>query len=431
MRYRFAPFKYDIGYTFTTFGRNLEIIDREYRLKDKVKNGKIYSTNEKWYRYRCNVCGNEEWIYEYCLGDYMKTGCNVCGKAHKKVAKGVNDISVTAPWMLKYFANPEDANGKNKSSRDVVLMKCPDCGRIQNKQIYHVYANRGLACACKDSWSYPNKFMYALLEQLGVNFCIEKVFPWSENRVYDDYIEFNGLKIITEQHGKQHYDRPIGIGNRYRTVAEEVENDRTKYELALNNGIDYYFTIDCSESNLEHIRRSIINSGLLEVLNANVNDIDWEECGMFATSNFAKKIAEYKRDHPTVTLHEIAEIFKISYVCVLRYVTIGNKYGWCNYQFDDLQMLRTSKRLKTFERPVFCHDTNCYYRNANVAAESITTEEKPLFSRQLRKSIERGQKYKGYKFSYITQAEFNRIKTESPNLCVGDYFVLPQGDNNG
>ena len=113
MRCKFAPFKYDIGHTFTTFGRNLEIIDREYRSKDKVKNGKTYSANEKWYFYRCNVCGNEEWIYEYCLGDYMKTGCNVCGNARKKVAKGVNDISTTAPWMLKYFVNPEDANGRN------------------------------------------------------------------------------------------------------------------------------------------------------------------------------------------------------------------------------------------------------------------------------------------------------------------------------
>mgnify|MGYP003306036884 CR=1 FL=1 len=149
---------------------------------------------------------------------------------------------------------------------------------------------------------------------------------------------------------------------------------------------------------------------------------------MFATSNFGKKIAEYKRDHPTVTLHEIADIFRISYVCVLRYVTIGNEYGWCNYEFDDLQMLRNSKRMKTFEKPAFCHDTNCYYRNANVAAESITTEEKPLFPRQLRKSIERGQKYKGHKFSYITQAEFNRIKSESPSLVVGDYFISPQGE---
>lgn len=428
---KFATFKYDIGHAITTFGRNLQIIDREYRTREKSKNGKLYTANEKWYRYRCNICGNEEWIYEYCLGDYMKTGCNTCESSPKKIVRGVNDISTTAPWMIKYFVNPEDAYSRTKYSKDSVAMKCPDCGRVYNKKIDAVFTNKTLTCACKDGWSYPNKFMYALLEQIGVKFTAEKSFDWSNNRYYDDYIEHDGKRIITEQHGNQHYDRPIGTGDKHRTVEDERANDRLKYELAMRNGIDYYFVIDSSKSELCHMKNSIINSGLLDILCVSKDDVDWEKCDVFAISNFAKKIAEYKRDNPDTTLHEIADIFNISYGTVLGYVNIGNKYGWCDYRYDDIKtMYRLHKKI-TNEKPVFCGNTSMYYRSASIAAKELSTDEIKFYPRQIRMSISRGQAYRGFKFYYIDQAEFNRIKTESPNLCVGDYFVLPQGDNNG
>ena len=70
-------------------------------------------------------------------------------------------------------------------------MICPDCNRIhKNKLIHDVYNNGLLTCPCQDGWSYPNKFMYSLLEQIGVDFQAEKIFDWSDGRKYDDYIEY-------------------------------------------------------------------------------------------------------------------------------------------------------------------------------------------------------------------------------------------------
>ena len=39
---------------------------------------------------------------------------------------------------------------------------------------------------------------------------------------------------------------------------------------------------------------SILNSGLFSILNINPNDIDFNKCDEFATSNMTKQICEYK-----------------------------------------------------------------------------------------------------------------------------------------
>ena len=133
---KYASFKYHVGDVIDTYDRNLTIIDMEYRSVIKSKNGKEYTLNEKWYKYKCLDCGNEDWIYEYCLGDNMHIGCNACCVPPKKVLKGVNDVSTTAAWMVKYFVDKHDAYSNTKYSKEIVDMVCPDCGRLHRKQIY-------------------------------------------------------------------------------------------------------------------------------------------------------------------------------------------------------------------------------------------------------------------------------------------------------
>lgn len=424
MGLKFAPFKYSIGEVVTTYNRQLQLIDAEYRTIEKIKNNKKYNSNRKWYKYRCLKCGNEDWIYEACLQDTTHTGCNACCSSPKKIVRGVNDISTTAPWLVKYFVNTSDIYENAKYSKKIVEMKCPDCGRVFNKQINQVTSNGGLSCSCSDKWSFPNKFMYALLEQLGVSFEIEKRFKWSDGRVYDDYIEYNGLKIITEQHGVQHYERAIAKFNRHRSLQEEKLNDVYKYNLAMNNGIDYYFVINSSVSSLDHMRKSITDSGLLEVLQVSSNTVDWKKCAEFATSNFAKKICEFKNTNPKITLHQIAKIFRVSYETVLGYVKVGNKFGWCDYKFDDIKLNYSENLRIVNQKPIYCQNTNTYYRNSNLVAEYLSTDQEEFSPRQIRRSIQREGQYRGKKFNYITQEEFNKIKMESPDKVVGDFFIL-------
>lgn len=426
---KFGKFKYSIGDTITTHGRNLLIIDREYRHKIGYKNGKSYNMNRKYYKYRCLNCGNEDWITEYVLSDRMHCGCNACCTPPRKVVRGINDITTTAPWMIKYFKDGEDEASKyTKSSKENVEMVCPDCGRIHIKSPYLVYSAGTLSCPCSDGWSYPNKFMYALLEQIGVNFRAEKHFEWSNGRIYDDYIEYNGSKIITEQHGIQHYEETFYKAR--RTLEEERANDLYKYNLAIENGIDYYFTINASESNMEYIKNSIISSGLLKLLNVDSENINWNKCAEFATSNLVKTIGDYKFSHNDVTLHEIADIFHTNYNTVLSYIKIGNKYGWCNYNLgDDFKLMHSRGTIDHGQKPVLCETNGMYYRTANDAAKHLTTDELSFRPRQIRTSISRGSKYFGYKFSFITQKQFNKVKSESPSKVVGDYFVIKNKEN--
>lgn len=406
------------------------IIQREYRSKEKLKRGKPYTQNEKWYLYRCLDCGNEDWVREDALISKRPCGCNACCVSPSKIVKGVNDISTTAPWMMVYFVDQNDVYTNTKYSKKYVDMKCPDCGRIHHKQIHQVMSNHGLSCVCSDGQSYPNKFIYSVLEQCGVDFHPEMKFDWSCGRFYDEYIEHHGKRIIVEMHGKQHYSRPVHVGGRYRNLDEEKQNDVFKRDIAKENSIDYYFAIDSSESDCDYIKNNIVSSGLLDVLDKTVSDINWVLCDSFATSNFAKMICDYKNSHGFMTIKEIAKIFRISYKTALGYIQTGAKFGWCTYTIlEDREKLDLSNAIEHGAKPLFCEDVSMYFRSANDATDWLEGVVGKCSQRAVRKSIDRGSRYKGYKFQFVTREEFNKAKSESPDKVVGGFFISKENLN--
>ena len=416
-------YKYNIGDVITSNNRNLTIIDREIREVERRHraDNKPFKQRLKFYKYHCNNCGNEDWKLEDYLGDTKySTGCNVCCKTPQKVVKGINDVATTTPWMIPYFADIEDAYTHTQYSKAKVNFKCPDCGRIYNRGIDHIHHTHGVKCVCGDGWSYPNKFMYSVLEQIGVDFTPEKSFDWSENKFYDDYIEYNGLKIITEQHGKQHYDKPMNLT---RTLEQEKENDKLKHDLALNNGIDYYFVIDCRESDKDYIKNSICQSGLLELLDANQDSIDWEQCGSFATSNLIKTVCDYLNENPVMKMADIASHFRISKKTVGCYQNLGKQNGWI-IPINRSQLLIDNNKMASKSKPVFCHENGNYYRNAFTACDCMFGNATEGSSKRLKVCIGRNITYKDHNFSFVTQEEFNRVKSESPEKCFGDFFNL-------
>ena len=211
--------------------------------------------------------------------------------------------------------------------------------------------------------------MYSVLEQSGVNFETEKIFDWSKGRMYDDYIEYNGLKIITEQHGIQHYiDHPLN--KKSRNLKEEQENDKLKYNLAIQNGIDYYFTIDCRESTKEHIKNSIINSELFQILNINPENINFDQCDKFASSNMAKQVCDYRNEHPGMTMKEIAPLFHVCHDTIRNWIKKGAKLGWCTYEkFDDLKLRYQREDMPVNNCPIHCITTDTYHRSATKFVE--------------------------------------------------------------
>lgn len=401
----FGEFKYNIGDVIKDSSRELKIIDRYYVSKEKKKNGKTYSSNGKWYKYRCLKCGNEDSVIEYSLHS-QNCGCNACCTPPRKIVKGINDISTTAPWMARYISDKHYISNNAKYSKVKTKMVCPDCGRVHMKSALNVYANHGLSCPCSDNWSFPNKFMYAVLENANIDFQPEKLFDWSFGKIYDDYIEHNGKTIIIEMQGAQHFDR--SISKKARTLEEEKENDSFKMETALNNGIDYYFQIDARKSDCDFLKGSIINSGLLNVLNISDKDIDWSKCDEMATSNHYKLISEYHESMPHLSVAEIAKHFKTNTSHVMKAVKAGLKFGWCSKSFSETKKIREKNGLVEHgQKPIYCVTDGKYFRNAQEACDyyyNMTNE--PHNHRALRKSISRNNNYKGRKFIFVSRDEY-------------------------
>ena len=421
---------YNIGDIIDSYGRKLEIIDLEIQRKEYPrKDGSIRKSYKRRCKYKCLKCGLEHWAMEYNI-HFENRGCKHCDVPQQNsLVVGVNDIATIAPDIVKLLKDKNNAVKYCATSGERIDFICPDCGQEHRKRIATVVKS-GLPCQCSDGVSYPNKFMYSLWRQIGVFFRTEISFDWSMSRRYDGYIEFNGYKIIVEQHGEQHYSKPIMAKGKCRSIEEEHRNDILKRQLALDNGIDLYFEIDCRKSNVDYIRKSVIESGILEILAVDADSIDWKACDEFATSNLIKEICEF-RDQSKWPIIKIAEKYGFSRKTIREYLAHGAKFGWCSYSASSPKENTDATMFRRKSRPIHCSETGIYYDSSGVAAEEITRLGKRMIPRNIRYSAANLKPYNGYHFDFISQAEFNRIKTESPNLCVGDYFVLPQGDNNG
>ena len=283
-------FKYDIGQTLKDNKRDLTIVDREYRefIHKPNKKGIVCIQKEKYYKYTCNKCGyNEHWIIESNLNKGI--GCACC--SNKKAILGANTIWDTDRWMVGLGVSEEDAKKYTKSSGKKIEVICPYCKRKKKAQIRDIFRHKSIGCICGDGFSYPEKFISNILNQLKIDFITQlsyKNFEWCNDKKYDFYLpEYN---TIIEAHGEQHYTKSFfNAGG--KTLEEEQENDRVKKELALANGINKYIVIDCRRSEMEWIRGSILNSELAKLFS--LSKIDWIKCEKFALPNLVKEVCEY------------------------------------------------------------------------------------------------------------------------------------------
>ena len=178
-----SEFKIKIGQTFKDEKRNLVITDKEHRLNYEENGTK--ERYDKYYKYTCNKCGwTEGWILEKCLLGKDKIGCSCC--ANKTIVKGINDIATTHPHLVKYFVNIEDTYNHTYGSTNKVMVKCLDCGCKKEISIVNFINNEFIMCPkCSDGISYPNKFMFNMLEQLNIEFISEYSPEWIGRKRYD------------------------------------------------------------------------------------------------------------------------------------------------------------------------------------------------------------------------------------------------------
>ena len=317
LKLKTKDFKINVGDIFKDDKRDMIITNREH---GKDKRGQ----NWKWYKYTCNKCNwTEGWIME---GHLLKgIGCGCC--AGTTAVLGINTIWDTDRWFCDLGVSEEDAKTHVKGSHKKVTVTCPHCGKTKDMRIDKIYSYKSICCSCSDGTSYPEKFMISVLDQLNIEYIFQlakTTFDWCENKRYDFYIP--SLNMIIETHGRQHYE------DGWSKKAEDVqENDKIKYELALQNGIKDYIIIDCRYSNKEWVKNNILSSKLNELFN--LEKINWDKCEEFALkSNMVKEVSEYwnnRQDGETTTT--LSEVFELDITTIRNYLKKGAELGWCKY----------------------------------------------------------------------------------------------------
>lgn len=240
-----------------------------------------------------------------------------------------------AQWCLdnnqKELLDSWDYNKNNKSPWEVFAktnkkyyLKCPSCGFEKLVRLSKI-TERGFSCSqCGDSISYPNKFMYSLLNQLKVDYVLEYSPLWSNKKRYDIYIP--SLNCIVENHGRQHYEYSGFIK---RKLIEEQTNDEYKKQLAMDNGIDKYIVVNCSQSEMNYIKNSIMQSDLPSLLRFDECDVDWKLCAEVAKNSMVKQACDMWNNG--VSIKNIAIQLKVSTLTINRYLKQGTDCGICNY----------------------------------------------------------------------------------------------------
>lgn len=223
---------------------------------------------------KCNVCGDEEQIFERSFEKY-KTSCKVCNGT--KVLPGFNDIATADSWMVKYFANVVDATKYKSCSNNIVDTICPECGAI-NKMCISDLKKRGHdKCKCSSKGYYSERFFAAFLDQMNIPYIQQlthKDFEWVGKYKYDFWFTANGESFIVETNGVQHYEP---TNNKHFILPKIQENDRKK-EVLGKQYVDHYIQLDCRKSTLDYLSNSILSSELSTLLRFDKCDTDWQQC---------------------------------------------------------------------------------------------------------------------------------------------------------
>jgi len=234
------------------------------------------------------------------------------GKQSSIDCRQCNPIAMTRPDLVRFLVNIEDSLKYLPGMTMKIPMKCPECEYLKEMSPNCLSRRNSIACTrCSDGVSYPEKFMFNVLEQLGVSFKIQlskTTFSWCGDVKYDFYI--NGLN-----------DRK-GV-----SLIKTQKNDGYKEQLARGNGVEHYIALNCSESSMQWIKNRILRSELPQLLKFKESDVDWVKSGREACSSFVKKAcALWNSGVQNVT--KIADEMKFGKCTITRYLKQGAKIGW-------------------------------------------------------------------------------------------------------
>ena len=288
-----------------------------------------------------------------------------------------DEVSNVHTEPLKYIKNEKDKNRYIKSNERIECI-CPYCGTIK-WMLYGNLKRFGFSCnGCSDGFSFPEKFMTSVLNQLNVKFTTQltkNTFNWCGDFRYDFYLLDHN--IIIETHGEQHFNTKT-TRHLWKDYEEEHENDLLKYDLAVLNGFEYnknFFWIDCRKSTLNWMKENIIK----ELGNVfDLSNINWQQCLDYACSNLQHQVWEWWRIHANennecVGIKDVKKVFpELSHDTIGDYLRNGNDCGKCVY--DPIKANAMSRSLEYYVVDVI-DKTEHYERNSILMAEYLNTSD--------------------------------------------------------
>lgn len=297
-----------------------------YNIKTWVKNNNKnfiiidteYENNSKKMNIKCNKCGS---VFKTSWNKIKQhRGCPFCSG---RVVNNTNSLRVTHPHILKYLKKESDSDIFSKGSNRYIDIICPVCKTEYKKKVCN-FVNKNFHChKCSSGISIPEKFCRSILNELHIDYECQKVFTWSNRKLYDFYIP--SLNIIIETHGEQHYDKTFeSLGG--RNLEEERLNDAYKEKLAKDNGIEKYITINCRKSDFEWLKENFINS-----LNSNfdIKKVNFYNVKLSISNDLTTMCSDLYNN--LFSVNEISKKLKINKETVSKYLQIAKELDMCNY----------------------------------------------------------------------------------------------------
>lgn len=330
---------------------------------DFVKNATSKETEAHGYKsfcgtygiYKCKICGEELFVQKAAFKKHLQVCKNRCngtkvGSSYNTTVIGYNNIAITQPEYVKYFVNKDDVYKNTQGSVTKVELKCPCCSAQKTIKTRIVdLVKQGFSCEfCGDGVSYPEKIMALVLNKLNIEYKRQFIFNGYNNYRYDFILMDSN--VIIEVHGEQHYHY-TGFKRSYDV---EHENDMVKFDIAILHGYVFnknFFIINAEHSNIEWLRNSIEQCTLFKQYD--LHSIDWEEIDREAQKSLKVEVCKYweneKNINENLTTVELAEVFGISAVTILKYLKWGNNNGICTYNGTDEKRRKNEREsIKVF-----------------------------------------------------------------------------------
>ena len=261
--------------------------------------------------------------------------CPKCfGKLYSRVISGINDMATTNPELIPLLKNPDDAYRYKTNTNKKIYFICPICGNEIYKTGNEV-SMHGLQCKyCSDGFSYAEKFMKSILNQLKVDYIHQYNPDWAHPYRYDFYFKVNNKKYIVEMDGG------LGHGNFTLNGKQDITGkqiDEKKDALAKLHNIKV-IRIDCNyidiENRYDYIKEHILISEVAQILN--LSKINFSLCRVVAEKSMFISVCDLVKQGMR-SFVEIAKRLEISNSTVSRYLKIACESGYLNMDYKNLK----------------------------------------------------------------------------------------------